>query len=121
MARRAGRQCSVAGCPNIASGSFCDEHMDEQRQDDRPSAARRGYGHGWRRLRRMALARSPLCADPFGIHKANGEVVIAVDVHHVETVSEGNPTLTSLDKLETLCHSCHSRITATHGGRGAAT
>lgn len=64
----------------------------------------------------MALARHPLCVDPFGIHEANGEVVLATDVHHVEPVSDGNPVLTSLDKLEPLCHSCHSKKTAAAGG-----
>lgn len=89
--------------------------------DDRPSAAARGYDHRWRQLRKMALARSPLCEDPFGIHKSTGEIVLATDVHHVETVSDDNPVLTSLDKLKSLCHSCHSKIkdaSATTPSRG---
>jgi len=66
----------------------------------------------------MKLNEKPLCADPFGVHAAQGEVVLATDVHHVDVVSDGNPVLTELSRLQSLCHSCHSRVTAatTKGG-----
>ena len=68
----------------------------------------------------MKLNEQPLCADPFGVHAAQGEVVVATDVHHVDVVSDGNPVLTELSRLQSLCHSCHSRVTAaTTQGRGA--
>ncbi len=66
----------------------------------------------------MVLARRPLCADPYGLHKASGETVLAVDVHHVIPLSsnESIRVLNSENNLMPLCHSCHSRVTA--AGRG---
>ena len=67
----------------------------------------------------MKLNEQPLCADPFGVHAAQGEIVVATDVHHVDAVSDGNAVLVPLSKLQSLCHSCHSRVTATTTqGRG---
>lgn len=60
----------------------------------------------------MKLTEQPLCADPFGEHSAAGQVVLATDVHHVDAVRDGNAVLTTMDRLMSLCHSCHSRVTA---------
>ena len=119
MATRAKRLCQYPQCGALAEeGLYCKAHQ-RVRIDDRPSAARRGYDHTWQRLRRMKLNEQPLCADPFSVHAALGEVVLATDVHHVDVVSDGNAVLTSLDRLQSLCHSCHSRVTATTTqGRG---
>jgi len=103
------------------TGSYCGRHVKTTKQDDRPSAVRRGYDYTWQRLRRMKLNEQPLCADPFGVHAAQGEVVLATDVHHVDVVSDGNPVLTVLSGLRALCHSCHSGVTgATRRGGGRA-
>ena len=63
--RRSPRPCAKPGCPNLAwpPERYCKEHKREvQRQMDaeRGSAAARGYGHRWRRLRAMVLAEHPL-------------------------------------------------------------
>lgn len=125
MAQRAGRPCRFRGCSSVVydGGGYCEEHAGERprRWDERPSAARRGYGHQWRRIRMMVLARRPLCADPFGEHHANGITVLATDVHHVIPLSSGMPLriLNDESNLQPLCHSCHSRITAAETGGGA--
>lgn len=87
--------------------------------DERLSAARRGYGHQWRKLRRLVLCRRPLCADPFHIHESNSAVVLATDVHHIVPLASARPIreLNSEENLMPLCHSCHSRITSSTGGR----
>ena len=56
----------------------------------------------------MVLARSPLCADPYGVH-AN-QVVAATDVDHIIALAKGGTN--ALTNLQTLCHACHSRKTA---------
>lgn len=126
MPRRAGRVCRVPGCPNVTVGSDCCEAHSAaaQQRDQRLSSARRGYGHRWRQLRQMVLARNPLCADPFELHGSIGEVVEATDLHHiVPLATEGVSTriLNSEENLMPLCHSCHSRITATSSGAEALT
>jgi 5-methylcytosine-specific restriction endonuclease McrA len=68
------------------------------------------------------LAKHPLCSDPFGIHAEIGEVVVATDLHHIIPLATKDlPTrvLNSEANLMPLCHSCHSRITASGAG-GAA-
>lgn len=116
MPRRAARACAFPQCKELAeSGQFCPQHSRVNQADERQSAARRGYGYQWQRLRRMKLSEQPLCADPFGVHAAAGEVVLATDVHHEERVSDGNAVLTELRLLTSLCHSCHSRVTAAAG------
>ncbi len=115
MARRSSRACVVAGCPGVVVGSdYCAEHANVKRpRDERESAAARGYGHRWRKQRRMVLARSPLCADPFGVHSAAGVVELATDVHHVVPLASDAPAAVrhGESNLVALCHSCHSRIT----------
>lgn len=118
MATRARRLCQHPQCGDVADeGLYCKAHK-LVKVDDRPSASRRGYTYTWQRLRRMKLNEQPLCADPFGDHAAQGEVVLATDVHHVKRVSDGNPVLTEMSQLQSLCHSCHSRVTVSEGRAG---
>jgi 5-methylcytosine-specific restriction endonuclease McrA len=70
----------------------------------RASSHQRGYTHKWRKLRLMKLANNPVCEIC--------ELRCATDVHHVNKVSDGHPVLCHLDDLRSLCHTCHSELTA---------
>lgn len=131
MPQRAPRACTVSGCSDLAAArGLCQEHATQRQRhggDERLSAARRGYGHRWRKLRRLVLSRHPLCSDPFHIHELSSEVVVATDVHHIVPLSSAALTreLNREENLMPLCHSCHSRITAgggwgSHEGEGGA-
>lgn len=109
MPNRAKRPCRHRDCPELTTDGWCAAHRPPA-SDSRPSAARRGYGRRWRQLRRMVLARHPLCADPFGDHAATRQVVAATDVHHIIARRDGGRDLAR--NLQSLCHSCHSRVTA---------
>ena len=97
-------------------------HADRQRAKRRHltdrargTAHQRGYGATWRRLRKMVLARQPVCAT-FDCHQPSK------DVHHLIPKPKGDDSITN---LQGLCHECHARITAGEGGgfgnrRGAA-
>jgi len=85
-------------------------------EDSRPTAHQRGYGATWQRLRRIILARDPVCTDPFGIHAGRGEVALSIDVDHIIPKSAGG--LDREDNLRGLCHSCHSKNTAKQTGFG---
>lgn len=120
MPRRAKSACKYPGCPNLVPPGhmYCEEHQrecDQQYDAQRGTSAQRGYDARWRRLRRMVLARHPLCADPFEIHAMRDEVVLATEVDHITPLRDGGSN--SLSNLQSLCKSCHSRKTALEDGR----
>lgn len=98
--------CAVANCPELAEPGRgrCAAH---RQQDDRPNAARRGYGARWRRVRAMFLAAHPICCDPFGLHSER--VVAALDVDHVVPLRRGGSNAN--DNLQPLCRMCHNHKT----------
>ena len=113
MPRRAAKACARQGCPRLTSDWLCPEHDRKRKQvhdAGRPSAAKRGYGRSWQRLRKMVLARHPIC--PCG--------AAATEIDHIVPKSEGGDD--SADNLQALCKSCHSSKTLreTQGGRGGS-
>jgi 5-methylcytosine-specific restriction endonuclease McrA len=74
-----------------------------RRRIPRVSAARRGYGHAWRKQRMMYLSEHPICENPFGFPH---HVVAATDVDHIIAKRYGGPD--SFDNYQSLCHRCHS-------------
>ena len=113
------KPCSANGCPElIRSGSYCTKHQTEvNRKYDqgRGTAAQRGYGANWQRLRKMVLSRDPTCKDPFSSHHYYGHVIASTEVDHIAPLREGGTN--EMDNLQGLCKSCHSRKTATQDGR----
>lgn len=64
----------------------------------------------WQRLRKMALARDPLCV----ICLAHGHTEASTHVDHIVALKDGGTH--SMDNLQGLCASCHNRKTATEDG-----
>ncbi|MBN1954282.1 MAG: HNH endonuclease [Anaerolineae bacterium] len=109
MPRRAARACSTPGCPNLVRGEarlcrVCSARQRRAQDARRPTAAARGYGEKWRRLRASYLARHPACAACGGM---------AVIVHHI--VRKRNGGSDEDDNLIALCRSCHSYLHAKTG------
>lgn len=118
MPFRPPRPCRTPGCPALVRGVdlYCPQHrgVDTRAYDlARGTAAQRGYGGAWRKLRKAFLAAHPLCCDPFGIHAKEGRVALATDVDHIQPKRDGGAD--DWDNLRGLCHSCHSRRTASDG------
>lgn len=116
MPRMAKRPCKQPGCTALVGGRerYCAEHQptatrerNQQIDNARPSAARRGYDSRWRRVRRMKLAMNPICEEC----KVNGIITAANEVDHITPLAHGGTH--HLDNLRSLCKSCHSRKTMT--------
>ena len=63
------------------------------------------------------LSRSPICEDPFGLHKEHGELVQANEVDHIIPKKHGGES--EVSNLQSLCKNCHSKKTAVEDGRWA--
>jgi 5-methylcytosine-specific restriction enzyme A len=115
MPERAPSACKRSGCAGLVRDGVCyvcgplrvarNADVDQRRG----TAAQRGYGGRWQRVRAMYLRSHPLCA----ACEREGRVSIATDVHHLIPRRDGGPDTES--NLEALCHACHSRITALGG------
>ncbi len=87
-----------------------------QQSNDRYNAERRA-AHGsdprstarWRKVRALVLTDAPLCADPFGVHAAQGRVEPATEVDHIRGIWEYEAGRYDPENLQSLCHQCHAR------------
>lgn len=95
------RLCSKHGCSQLGSHSH---------QDARPSAARRGYGRTWQRLRVLHLHVEPLCREC----AKHGGLTRATDVDHITPKQRGGRDVD--ENLQSLCHAHHSEKTARENG-----
>lgn len=104
--------CSKVGCGAFTRERFCADHKNaDKRAIDRRrgSASKRGYGARWRQLRKMILARDPVC-------QAEGCGEPSTDVDHIKPRRDGGTNDPA--NLQGLCHECHSRKTAHEVGWG---
>lgn len=92
----------------------------EQRRLDyergRGSAAARGYGRRWQKLRASFLARHPLCV----MCAAESRTEAATVVDHITPHKGSQALLYDWNNLQPLCHSHHASKTNVDGsiGRG---
>lgn len=103
MPAAARKTCRKPGCPALHSNrsGLCDKHDAESQaayEASRGSAASRGYGDGWRKIRKIKLTANPMCE--------KCKVKVAVLVHHKDQNSANN----SQENLLSLCQPCHEDI-----------
>lgn len=104
--------CAYPGCPELVrDGRYCPAHSRTSQaayDRDRGTAAQRGYGGRWQRLRAIVLRANPLCVDPY--HRHPEQVVPATEVDHIIPKRQGGTD--SVDNLQSLCRECHNAKTA---------
>jgi 5-methylcytosine-specific restriction protein A len=107
---RALRVCSTPGCPELTTGGRCDE-CKRKAEQQRGTAAARGYGKRHRAWRRAVLRRDTICVRCQRAPAAHAD-------HHPHSVREltamgidpyGDPA-----RGRGLCQPCHSSETAEH-------
>lgn len=98
------RPCNAIGCARTTtSGRFCDVHRKEyERNRVRPTAAQRGYGSEWKRIRNAAIKAQPFCS-------VCGETT-GLEVDHIRPLSHGGTNHPS--NLRVLCGLHHRQKTA---------
>ena len=109
--KRALHVCPVPKCPELVSGSarYCAKHERERiaryphKPDIRLSAAARGYGTEWQKIRAAYLARYPRCS-------FTGCTRPSTDAHHLISPKKGGTH--DYSNLQAYCHEHHSQITA---------
>jgi len=101
--------CSQPGCPAIVTRGTCPQHTTPDR---RPSAAARGYGPKWRRIRAQFLKHHPRCA----LCPAPATVADHHPLTRRQLLEVGDPHPDAWHHLRPLCEPCHARHTATHDG-----
>ena len=65
----------------------------------------------WRKLARLYLQEHPECADPYGVHRADGQVVEAREVDHIVPRRHAPGRVLDWSNLQGLCRRCHRRKT----------
>lgn len=109
--KKPGVSCKKGGCPGVVRDSVCTvcgplvKARRKEHDQRRGSAARRGYGRNWQKVRDMHLAEFPLCVECL----VEGKTVLATDVDHIVRRRDGGSD--GDGNLQSLCHSHHSRKT----------
>jgi len=110
------RPCRQPGCAALTQDGWCDEHRRARarRYDQaRGSAAKRLYGHRWRKARAAYLRRHPLCV----ICEAAGRVTASTTVDHIIPHKGDRALFWDRTNWQALCKPCHDSKTATDDGR----
>nr|WP_236871145.1 HNH endonuclease signature motif containing protein [Brevibacillus laterosporus] len=106
--------CLKQGCAKLTENGYCDAHKNQTKlyNQERGTAAQRGYDARWRKARTKYLASNPLCKKCL----QEGKVIEATVVDHI-TPHKGDVVLFWDEKnWQPLCASCHSRKTAKEDG-----
>ncbi len=92
--------------------ALADQAYDAQQRAVHPALAwakRLRSSQRWQDVRRLVLQKHPLCADPFGHHAEDGEVILATEVDHVLGLSDRPDLAFTESNLAPLCTACHAK------------
>lgn len=115
MPRRPKVPCAHPGCPELVESGqkYCEKHRLVHINNDRKSAAARGYDGRWRKARKRFLAVHPLCEEC----RKKGLFVKATVVDH-KVPHRGDPALFwDESNWQALCKPCHDKKTGLFDSR----
>ena len=93
--------CNERGCTVLTRTSYCVGHSRDKEQE-RGSAASRGYDYKWQQYSKRYLIDYPICAH------CNGESRV---VDHIVPINQGGSMWDEKNHAP-MCVSCHNRKTA---------
>lgn len=106
MPKNPRKPCRYPGCSNLVESGYCGVHRGAA-EGMRDEEMRRLYQtREWRRIRAWQLVKEPWCAQCLRANK----FVQATDVHHINRHC-GDRAEFFNGPLQSLCHSCHSKVT----------
>jgi 5-methylcytosine-specific restriction protein A len=99
------RTCAESGCPTLVTKGYCLRHNRNRRlRESRESSSERTYDERWKKLRKIVLARDPICKI---CNKAPSKevdhIIPRLPTQHAADVTE--------EELQGLCKPCHSKKT----------
>lgn len=100
--------CRKGSCPATTThdSGYCEQHRGERWDDDRPTAAERGYDYRWQKASKAYRRRNPICercAD-----KNPPVTREAAAVHHLEPLPDG--ARLDPENMMSVCRGCHSDL-----------
>ena len=107
--------CRKPGCKRVvAGGGYCEEHQQPAHSYDqqRGTAAQRGYDHRWRKESRAFLQANPLCAECM----KRGVVEPSTCTDHIVPHKGDAVKFWTRSNWQPLCGPCHSSKTAKEDG-----
>jgi 5-methylcytosine-specific restriction protein A len=103
---RAKQKCTwPAGCKKTQQGTRCEAHKRAYEQQ-RGSAAKRGYGRRWSAYSKGYLALHPFCVDPYRRHP--GQRVLATMTDHIKAHKGDERLFWDENNHQALCGGCNS-------------
>ena len=115
MPKKPKSPCRFSGCPELTENTYCNKHSKEvtkryNKYQRDPNTYKR-YSNRWRRIRQPYIKEHPVCE----LCERKNILKPVEEVHHIVPLSKGGTH--NEENLMSLCKSCHSRLTATEGGR----
>lgn len=110
------KPCKYPGCPKLTSETYCDYHKKRVSKDYEnnyrdQAVHRQRYGVAWQKIRKMFVAKNPFCEECL----KNNKFVPVQEVHHKIPLSQGGTN--DFSNLQSLCKTCHNRISYQMGDR----
>jgi 5-methylcytosine-specific restriction protein A len=108
--------CNRQGCLNLTQDRYCEAHQSMNRayDDQRESAAKRGYDSRWRKAREGYLKRHPLCA--CDDCKRLPVPLPATVVDHIKPHRGDKVLFWDRSNWQPMAKPCHDRKTAKEDG-----
>lgn len=115
MPKKPKSPCRFSDCPAISENLYCDKHNKiinkYYNKYKRAPDTYKHYSNRWRKIRQLYIKEHPVCE----LCEKNNILKPVEEVHHIVALSKGGTH--KEENLMSLCKSCHSKITASEGGR----